>query len=239
MPRIQYFDRSGRELSRREALAADGRTMRDGVSMRVPFRDAAHRGTVGDARSFWDANRDSLLVVDARRIGGVEGNRPGYRVFDDDRGRQAIADARAEYIFDLENSWRNPPPRDALGSIPYTSAVEGSACTINGAAGRLVKVDGVLICRPIKELSTVSSFRVGTDARTVSCPDCDGGVDDDGDDCETCGGSGRVANGDNGETDRRTVGDVDAMSAAHQARMQRDFYDTYAREISEAWREGK
>ena len=237
MPRIQYFDRSGRELSRREALAADGRTMRDGVSMRVPFRDAAHRGTVGDARSFWDANRDSLLVVDARRIGGVEGNRPGYRVFDDDRGRQAIADARAEYIFDLENSWRNPPPRDALGSIPYTSAVEGSACTINGAAGRLVKVDGVLICRPIKELSTVSSFRVGTDARTDEreCPDCNRSGEIDGEDCERCDGSGELDDDDTA-SDRRTVGDVDAMSAAHQARMQRDFYDTYAREISEAWR---
>jgi hypothetical protein len=35
MPQLQYFDRSGRQLSKREALEADGSTLRDGVSLRV------------------------------------------------------------------------------------------------------------------------------------------------------------------------------------------------------------
>jgi hypothetical protein len=203
--------------------------------MRVPHHFADHAPRF-DGRSFWDANRDSLVVVDPRRVGGTQGNAPGFRVSDCPINRQAIIDAYADYRRDIESAWRNPP-RDAFGSIPYTSAVEASACTINGAPGVLVKEDGVLVCRPVEELSTVSSFRVGTDARTDEreCPDCNRSGEIDGEDCERCDGSGELDDDDTA-SDRRTVGDVDAMSAAHQARMQRDFYDTYAREISEAWR---
>lgn len=109
MPHIQYFDRTGRALSKREAFEADGKTMRDGVHCRVPAHLADHAPRFSDGRSFWDAHRDSLLVVDARRIGGSEGNKPGYRVLDNNLGRQAIADAYQQYEDELTSAWRDPP----------------------------------------------------------------------------------------------------------------------------------
>jgi hypothetical protein len=234
MPHIQYFDRSGRPLSKRDACEADGKTLRDGISMRIPAHLADHAPRFSDARAFWDSNKASLLVVDARRIGGSEGNKPGFRVLDNDLGRAEREAAYREHEAYLRDAWRNPPPRDAaFGSPPYgaypLSAGEGNQCTVDGRPGRLERAGDVLICKPL------AADARALDART--CPTCEGtGEDDDGDDCETCGGSGRVANGDNGETassDHRTV---DAVSADHQRRMQRDFYDAYAREISEAWR---
>jgi hypothetical protein len=98
--RHRYFDRSGRELSRAQAL--ENGHLRDGVSLRV------HMSARDSARAFWDANRDSLLVTDARAIGGTEGCKPGFRVSDSPINRQEIADARAQYLHDLQNAWRNP-----------------------------------------------------------------------------------------------------------------------------------
>jgi hypothetical protein len=64
----RYFDtKSGRELTKHEALS--GGMLRDGVSVRTPMlaRDSMR---FGDARSYWDRNKDALLVTDARGIGG-------------------------------------------------------------------------------------------------------------------------------------------------------------------------
>ena len=223
-----------REVPASEALDARG-ILRHGYGQRVPhtMRDAAPRLT---ARSFWD--QGNLRVTDARAIGGVEGCRPGYRVLDSDLGRQAIADARAAYIFDLENSWRSPPRDAAFGAPPYgaypLSAGEGTACTVDGRPGRLVREGNVLVCQPL-----------AADARTVDardCPDCDGdgdgdGEDDDGETCATCRGSGQLPGDDNGETtsDRRML-DVDAVSAAHQKSMAK-IYQQIADDVSQRWRE--
>jgi hypothetical protein len=226
MPHIQYFDRTGRPLSKREACEADGKTLRDGISMRIPAHLADHAPRFADARAFWDAN--NLRVTDARAIGGVEGCKPGFRVSDSPINRQAIADAYADFEWYLNNAYRDAAP---AGSYPFRQSSEGSPCSVDGRPGTLVKVGNSLVCRP-----------TGSDARTLdarTCPTCEGtGEDDDGDDCETCGGSGRVANGDNGETatsDRRTV---DQIAHDHSVAMER-VYAARNRETSEAWREGK
>jgi hypothetical protein len=228
--RQRYFDRNGRECSPTEATRNG--VLRDGFSMRVPtvFRDSRF----ADARSLWD--QGNLRCTDARAIGGVEGCRPGFRVLDNDLGRQAIADARAAYIFDLENAWRTPPRDAAFGAPPYgaypLSAGAGNPCTIDGAAGILTRQGDVLICKPL-----------ASDARTDErdCPDCDGTGEIDGEDCERCDGTGELDDDDNGDkrssatSDRRTV---DQIAADHAVAMER-VYAARNREISEAWREGK
>jgi hypothetical protein len=207
--RVRYFNADGVEVS--EQVATRNGILRDQFSLRVPtvFRDSHFR----DARELWDA--DNLRVTDARAIGGVEGCKPGFRVLDNDLGRQAIADARAAYIFDLENAWRTPP-RDAApaGSYPLTTAAvgtatgegergargsqEGDLCMCSGpddegpqgAAGHLVRRDGDLVCRADEQYSEADSMT------------------------------------------------VDAMNAAHVRNMQR-IYDQIAIDLSQQWREGK
>ena len=71
-PRHRYFDRTGRELSRAEAL--ENGCLKDGVSLRVHMNARDHAARFGDARSFWD--QGNLRVTDARAIGGVEGCDP-------------------------------------------------------------------------------------------------------------------------------------------------------------------
>jgi hypothetical protein len=109
--RQRYFDRSGRELSRAEALENDS-VLKDGVSLRVHMsaRDSASR--FGDARSFWDANRDSPLVVHPSRVGGASGSRPGFRVFDGDVGRADREAAYREHEEFLRDAWKSKPSRD-------------------------------------------------------------------------------------------------------------------------------
>jgi hypothetical protein len=113
-----YFRvRDHREVSASEALDARG-VLKHGYGQRVPahMRDGAPRFSDG-VRAFWDANRDRLLVVDARRIGGVEGNKPGFRIFDNDLGRQAKLDAYQQYEAELTSAYRTglgdaAPPRN-------------------------------------------------------------------------------------------------------------------------------
>ena len=100
----RYFDRrTGRELSRAEAM--ENGCLKDGVSLRV---SSARQGCcallLGSAPRRFVVRRSAARRWHARQ-------RPGYRVFDDDSGRQAIAHARAAYIFDLENAWRTPVAR--------------------------------------------------------------------------------------------------------------------------------
>jgi hypothetical protein len=103
-----YFRVSdGRECTADEALDARG-VLRHGYGQRVPTHLRDSRFSDG-ARSFWDANRDSLLVVDSRRIGGTEGSKPGFRIFDNDLGRQAKLDAYQQYEAELTSAYRNPP----------------------------------------------------------------------------------------------------------------------------------
>jgi hypothetical protein len=206
--RARYFDATGRECSPTEALRAG--VLRDGFSLRTSLRDSSH-----GARSFWDAHRDELLVVDARRIGGSEGNKPGYRVFDDDRGRQDIADARAAYIFDLENAWRTPPRDAAFGSLDAKGKEDPLPVT---GRSRCPECDGRGV------------------VHGKYCQGCggDGWVDDDDDEADDDMPQGELEQMTSA-TDRRTI---DQMSRDHSVAMQR-IYDARNREISEAWREGK
>ena len=189
------------------------------------------------ARSFWDAHRDSLLVVDARRIGGTEGNKPGYRVLDSDAGRAEREAAYREHEAFLRDSWRNPPPDAAFGSFDrkikkynargqeegWFETEEGDSASVGDAKK--------------KEDPPVTG--------RSRCPECDGRGVVHGKTCQGCGGDGWVDDDennedddDNGETaasDRRTV---DQIAHDHVAAMER-LYAARNREISEAWREGK
>jgi len=226
MRRTRYFNRDGEECSPQQALP--GGVLQHGYSIRVPtlFRDAASRQQF-DARAFWDRAKDTLLVGDSRGLGGTEGCKPGFRVADSPINKRAIADAHTAYTNDLENAWRNPPAgfgnRDA-------AAVEEE----------------------------------DDDGGRKECPSCDGnGYDENGKQCRRCQGSGEIPDDDAdeeaeavsdakrrrrrppeddddgrppfGSQDRRTV---DEISARHRVNMAR-IYDSYARELSEAWKGGK
>jgi hypothetical protein len=106
----RYFDHHGREVAEHEAMRAG--VLRDGFSLRVPtvFRDSRFR----DGKQLWASGQPAVTDGDAT---GSSGNRPGWRVAASPINRQALYDARASYIHDLENSWRNPlfgraAPRD-------------------------------------------------------------------------------------------------------------------------------
>jgi hypothetical protein len=89
-------DRALDPLQSRDPQAAR-QAAEDATFVPPQLRDSAPRQQFADARQFWDANRDGLLVVDAARLGGTAGNRPGFRVLDNDLGRAqrqaALADA--------------------------------------------------------------------------------------------------------------------------------------------------
>ncbi len=111
--KIKYFSHDGRELSEAEALDANG-VMRSGVIARVPMtaRDAASRlpyqpSRFTDARSYWDANRDSLLVVDPLRPGSeLARARPGYRTLNADLGLTDKAEALRDYETFIRDAYK-------------------------------------------------------------------------------------------------------------------------------------
>jgi hypothetical protein len=205
--RAQYFDtRTGRELSEDEALI--GGTIRDGVTMRTRMMARDARQYFTDARSFWDANRDAL---DVRGIGGTEGCRPGWRILDAPINRQAIADARAAYLFDLENAWRNPPT--GFGEQGMRGAKEGDPCTENGFSGTLRRdADGQLHCD-----ITRSDQRMDSEWEEEE-------EDDDGNDYA--------------EARRADSRSIERIAQDHRRNMQR-IYDAHARELENAWRANK
>jgi hypothetical protein len=120
----QYFDRrTGRELSAMEALS-DG-VLKDGVSMRVRMtaRDGAPR--FSDARSYWDQHR------------------PGFRVLDNNLGRQAIADAHAAYVHDLENAYKTATMRGSGDESDALPQGELEQLTTATSDRRTVDVDAI------------------------------------------------------------------------------------------------
>jgi hypothetical protein len=141
MRTAQYFSRDGRPLSAAEALDRNG-AIRDGVIARVRMTDSA-RQRFTDARSYWDANKDALRVTDMWALGGGEGCRPGFRVLDAPLNQQAMRDARAAYVRDLESAYLNPTGFGERGVIGQQA---GDQCTINGAPGHLRMVNGALQC---------------------------------------------------------------------------------------------
>jgi hypothetical protein len=244
MRRTRYFDKAGEECSSQQALR-DG-VLRDGFAIRVPtiFADAASRFT--DARSYWDRNKAALLVTDARRIGGSEGNKPGFRVLDAPINRQAVHDAHTAYIRDLENAFKTPPTgAGAHGFIGQRSG-EGQPCTCRnaeypeyfGAPGHLR--NGV--CVPDRADAAPDEGR-------RECPACDGEGEINGKQCERCGGSGEIADDDDAaddleaesQSDAMRRGDrrsVDQIAHEHRLRTDRQLAD-HATWLSEQWKTGK
>jgi hypothetical protein len=216
--RVRYFDANGVEVS--EQTATRHGVLQSGYALRVPTTLRDHAPRFSDARSFWDQHRDTLCVVDSRRIGGTEGNKPGYRVLDHDFGRAEREAAYRDFEAYLNDSWRQPV-RDAFGSIPYTGAAEGGQCTVDGRPGRLVKEGNALVCRPI----------------SAEKPRRDPEEDDDDDEDDDDMPQGELEQMTRATSDRRVL-DVDTISANHQQRMQQ-LYDAHARELSEAWKGNK
>ena len=89
----QYFTRDGRRIPKHQAVDARG-VIRDGVVMRtrMMLRDSTPRLRFTDARKFWGAERDRLLVTDVDAT-NTNGNRPGWRIADSAINRQARAEA--------------------------------------------------------------------------------------------------------------------------------------------------
>jgi hypothetical protein len=110
MPHIQYFDRTGRALSKREAFEADGSTLRDGVHLRVPSHLADHAVRFTDLGS---------------------GNRPGWRTADSDLGRAARDAAARDHERRLNDSWKSKAQRDAEKLCPDCNGdgdIDGEDC---------------------------------------------------------------------------------------------------------------
>jgi hypothetical protein len=128
----QYFDRrTGRELSEREALR-DG-VLRDGVSLRVRMH------ATDSARTFWDANRDSLVVTDADATAS-SGNRPGWRLADTDFGRAARDAAYKDYEAHTTSAWKSKAQRDADTVCPDCNGdgdIDGEDCERCDGSGEL------------------------------------------------------------------------------------------------------
>jgi hypothetical protein len=248
----QFYDRQGRRIPEHEARDRNG-IIRDGVVMRTRMmaRDGAPHLRFTDARQFWDRHKDTLLVTDARALGGTEGNKPGFRILDSPLNRQAVNDAYRAYEDDLTNAWRNNPPTGSgssgprgvvssnppPGAYPYSPAAEGAACTVDGRSGRLVRQGNWLVCNPT------------TDARAsdgeMTCPDCDGDGEIDGEECPRCEGSGEIDTDDDEyekSEDRRSVDrrrmTIDEMRVNHARNMNR-IYDQITHELQNAWRQGK
>jgi hypothetical protein len=103
--KTRYFSRDGRELSEAEALDANG-IMRSGVIARVPL--------MTDGRALFDSGQ--LVVIDFDSTGS-SGNRPGWRCSDSPIHRQAVNDARAAYLHDLQTAYKNPSGFGERGMI--------------------------------------------------------------------------------------------------------------------------
>ena len=129
------------------------------------------------------------------------------------RADRPVLDARAAYICDLENAWRNPPPRDAAVRSVGRCQEEDADPPVTGRS-KCPECDGSGV------------------VHGKTCQGCggDGWVDDDEDDED---------DDDNGEDQRPPTAACSmsqAMSAAHQQNMAR-IYQQISDDVSQRWRE--
>jgi hypothetical protein len=108
------------------------RVLRDRHRIRVRLADAQH-------------SRDRPRVTDS--FGRPPGNRPGFILDASRASRDARQQSYLDYETDLQNAWKRDQQAPA-GAYPYRPELVGSACTINGADGRLVKQGDFLVCKP-------------------------------------------------------------------------------------------
>jgi hypothetical protein len=187
--KTQYFDARGYEVSDDEALRNG--CLRDGYRLSVPLtvrdaaspvqraimRDAARRQMAQprtDARAFFDAYRDRLLVVDSRAPDDPFAmSRPGFRTLDCDFAGSAKRDAYADYERRICDAWKNEPTPTGVGERGVIGQREGDLCTINGRSGHLRMMNGELRCvADQSDMQTVEEW----DERT--CPDANLTVDE-------------------------------------------------------------
>jgi hypothetical protein len=136
-PRHRYFDSQGNEVSAAEATRAG--VLKSGYAIRVPtqFRDAAPRQRFTDARQYWDHAKGTLVVTDAARLGGTAGNRPGFRVLDNDLGRGAKERALADAEAYLTGAWRDADARRECPTCEGSGEVDGETCERCQGTGEL------------------------------------------------------------------------------------------------------
>ena len=117
----------------------------DNARMRVTMFDSLRKSVAEHAANLRDARMSDAEQASCR---------PGFRydAFDAAAEKEAVRDA---YIADLTNSWRNPT-RDTAGVYRHSAAAEGTACTIDGAPGTLVRQGNSLVCRPTKRTDAMT-----------------------------------------------------------------------------------
>jgi hypothetical protein len=214
--------------------------LRDGHKYRAPMRlmDSA---PLFPARTM-AGHGGPARIIDSRY--GDNLHRPGYRQFnfDDEASRVAKQCAYTDYQTALCDAYKNPgfggdPTITGAGERGTVGQREGDRWTRDGWPGRLARgADGKLFCKPDRRIRTdTASERV--------CPNCDGSGEVDGEECDTCGGTGYeetaeeiVRNGSRhvelAHPDHRMV---DQMMQDHQNKMA-SIYDELDRELAEAWR---
>jgi len=117
------------------------------------YEDFDEHGVLKDRRSLrvpmrlMDSRADRDIIHDGRGNTDTVGHRPGYLVADtaDVETPLAMADLEAE----LAVAYRRDaaPPAN---SYPLSAGV-GSACSINGAPGELVRQGDWLVCKPVRQ----------------------------------------------------------------------------------------
>jgi hypothetical protein len=163
MPRVEYD----------ESDVDEHGVVRDGGRVKVRMTAMDHL--------IHDALDRSSRVIDASL------HRPGFRTDSQAYRDGRAARARAFQLYDAEaeNSWRNPPTGFGSGEVRVQRA--GDLCTIDGHAGHLRHVNGVLTCVPDSNADTFPHRKQIRDPFNREA-----GVEEFGrDTCEGCGGTGR------------------------------------------------
>jgi hypothetical protein len=121
--------------------------LKDGHKYIAPMRAMDHR--IDDA--------GPMRIVDGFGRGGLALNRPGFRKLNDECGDYHREKAYRAYDQQLCDAYKQDAP--PAGSYPYTAAAEGSACTVDGRPGTLVKQGNWLVCKPDEEGERTASDR--------------------------------------------------------------------------------
>jgi hypothetical protein len=157
MSQRRYIDRDGRLVDANVALDERG-VLKDGFGVHTPLflMDATQREIAHDAKrkkvtqydpygrvksTYEEETEADSMMTDAQ----LALHRPGYRTSTTADDSEAVK-AYREYVDAQCNAWMK---RDAQppGSYPL-SAGEGSACTVDGRPGTLVREGDWLVCRP-------------------------------------------------------------------------------------------
>jgi hypothetical protein len=193
----------------------DAHIVRDGERVRVPL-------TMMDGLSPMQRAiaRDSMLV-DGDGQGGIALNRPGFRMLASDARRSRTV------------------KRDPRGRIISTAETEEEEDARDGAMH-----DARQRAYDAYEDQLTNAWRGDAAAERAPCPNCSGtGRDEDGEECEACGGEGYESSAEeivrNASTHTESAGrdsrSVSQQMVDHKTRMSQ-IYDQIDRELAEAWR---